>query len=209
VIIDKASGEIKWRWGHGILSMPHNPSLLANGNILVLDNQRFPTKFRPPHGSRLVEVNPTTNEIEWEYSDENPVDFWTCYIGGCERLPNGNTLVCEGAMGRFFEITPEKQLVWEYVVPFYARREGTVYGLSNCTFRCHRYGPDYPGLKGKRLNPAQYDTWNQLYGPGAVASPLRIDSQHPAAEALPVLGQSLGQPKQVDKAAERLKMLGY
>jgi hypothetical protein len=33
-------------------------------------------------------------------------------------LPNGNTLITEGVDGRIFEITPDYQLVWEYVNPY-------------------------------------------------------------------------------------------
>jgi len=168
IIIDKATGDIKWRWGQGQIFMPHNPSMLDNGNILVLDNGRG----RPvgPGHSRVIEFNPETNEIEWAFEEENPVNFDTSYIGGCERLPNGNTLICEGERGRFFEVTASGEMVWEYVVPFYAGEEWMWYGrYSNATFRCHRYGPDYPGLQGKKLDPEKLDLWNRLYGPDAFA----------------------------------------
>ena len=170
IIIDKATGDVKWRWGKGIISYPHNPSLLDNGNILLFDNGRYgPT---PTH-SRVIEVNLSTGEIEWEYKAENPVDFYSSYIGGCERLPNGNTLICEGAMGRFFEVTPGGELAWEYIVPFYARHtpstglRGKDFGFSNATLQAHRYGLDYPGLRGKRPDPDKLNLWNRLYGPDA------------------------------------------
>ena len=168
-IIDRNSGDIKWRWGKGFISMPHNPTLLDNGNILVLNNNRYNVDYFPPEGSRIIEVNPKTNEIEWEYRPENPVDFVTTYIGGCERLPNGNTLICEGGMGRFLEVNTMGEIVWEYIVPFYNHRDTlSPYGLSNCTFRCHRYDPDYPGLQGKKLHPDKMDMWNQALWAGSV-----------------------------------------
>ena len=168
VIIDRTTGDIKWRWGQGIISMPHNPTMLDNGNILVLDNNRWHADIWPPDGSRVIEVNTETKEIEWEFKEENPVDFYTTYIGGCQRLPNGNTLICEGAMGRLFEVTSKGEVVWEYVVPFYARKDTLApYGLSNCTFRCLRYGPDFVGLQGKRMDTGDLDLLNRLYGPEA------------------------------------------
>jgi len=168
-IIDKATGDIKWRWGKGIISCPHDPTMLDNGNILVLDNGAQRPNRRPPDRSRVIEVNPATNEIEWEYHAENPADFYTAYIGGCQRLPNGNTLICEGAMGRFFEVTRSGEMVWEYVVPFYAYDPISPQqaGLSNKTFRCLRYGPDYLGLQGKKLDLDKLQLWNRLYGPDA------------------------------------------
>lgn len=226
VIIDRTSGDIKWRWGQGIISMPHNPTMLDNGNILVLDNNRWHVNIWPPDGSRVIEVNPTTKEITWEFKEENPVDFYTTYIGGCQRLPNGNTLICEGAMGRLFEVTSRGEVVWEYIVPFYSRKDTLApYGLSNCTFRCLRYGPDYPGLQGKRMDTGDLDLWNRLYGPEAfwpvirpawkgMGTPTSADRDLPAksqateithAETKP----SVAEPSMEKKVDERLKQLGY
>ena len=34
-----------------------------------------------------------------------------------QRLPNGNTLICEGCSATIREVTPEKEIVWEYLYP--------------------------------------------------------------------------------------------
>lgn len=225
-IIDRNSGDIKWRWGKGHLSMPHNPTMLDNGNILVLNNNRYNVDYFPPEGSRVLEVNPTTNEIEWEYRPENPVDFVTTYIGGAERQPNGNTLICEGGMGRFLEVTTTGEIVWEYIVPFYNHRDTlSPYGLSNCTFRCHRFDPDYPGLQGRTLDSEKLDMWTRLYGQeafnpnlkpisgstsemlvkGKASSELATD-QSAAAQA-PRPGSTSADKKK--KMETRMKRLGY
>jgi len=54
-------------------------------------------------------------EAVWSYKAENPTDFFAIYISGAQRLPNGNTLICDGPAGKFFEVTPEMETVWEYV----------------------------------------------------------------------------------------------
>jgi len=230
-IIDKATGEVKWRWGRGKISFPHNPSVLDNGNILLLDNGRWREDFWPPDYSRVIEINPNTGEIEWEFKADNPVDFFTTYIGGCERLPNGNTLICEGQNGRFFEITPRGEMVWEYVVPFYesypAGGQGYDLGLSNLTFRAHRYGADYPGLQGKKLDTGELELINRLYGPGACgpwakqnwrgieAAYVEEEKEEPAEGAIPQpkhkeAKPSFGQPgEKGKKVASRIKRLGY
>jgi len=224
-IIDRKTGDVQWRWGQGIIAFPHNPTMLDNGNVLVLDNGRSRYSWWPPDWSRVIEVNPNTNEIEWEYKDDNPVDFHTPYIGGCQRLPNGNTLICEGAMGRLLEVTPKGEIVWEYIVPFYAERKDTIYGMSNCTFRCLRYGPDYPGLQGKKLDPEKLDLWNRLYGPEAFspyAKPSWAGEERSAIEEERAAMEkrapqvdykesapSVGKPGEEDKTASRLEMLGY
>ncbi|GIS94317.1 MAG: hypothetical protein CM1200mP22_15540 [Dehalococcoidia bacterium] len=56
--------------------------------------------------SRVIEVDPKANEIAWEYQGDPPLSFYSYNISSAERQPNGNTLICEGAPGRVFEVTP-------------------------------------------------------------------------------------------------------
>jgi hypothetical protein len=53
----------------------------------------------------------------WSYSAPRKADFYSFFISGAQRLPNGNTLICAGALGTFFEVTPEKEIVWKYKNP--------------------------------------------------------------------------------------------
>lgn len=161
-IIEKSTGNIIWRWGMGHeLGFQHNPTVLDNGNILVFDNGRH--RQLAPDYSRVIEINPKTNEVEWEYMADPPTDFYASFVGGAQRLPNGNTLICDGPHGRFFEVTPVGETVWEYVNPFH--HQFLRFGRTNMTFRAYRYGYDYPGLKGTGL-----DDINLIYGPGAFPS---------------------------------------
>jgi hypothetical protein len=43
-----------------------------------------------------------------------------------QRLPNGNTLITEETGGRIFEVTPDREIVWEFVNP--VRAEGRAEG---------------------------------------------------------------------------------
>ena len=67
--------------------------------------------------SRIVELNPASGSIEWQYVANPPESFFSNFRGSCQRLPNGNTLVCQGSNGRIFELTVENEIVWEYVSP--------------------------------------------------------------------------------------------
>lgn len=164
-IIDKATGDIKWRWGPGEIAHQHDANMIDNGNILVFDNGGHRYGFQPAY-SRIVEVNPASNKIVWEYKSDPPTDFYTPVMGGCQRLPNGNTLICESLTGRIFEVTYEGKIVWEFVNPFYSW--GYHLGWINCIFRAHRYGPNYGGLQGRDLDPKRFERVNQIYGPGAL-----------------------------------------
>jgi len=46
------------------------------------------------------------------------------YVSSAQRLPNGNTLITEGALGRVIEVTPELNTVWEFISPYYVNSQG-------------------------------------------------------------------------------------
>ena len=68
-------------------------------------------------------------------------------------MPNGNTLICEGANGKFFEINQENRIIWKYVNPVTITgiaEQGAMY-IQNQVFRCLFYEAKYSGFKGKKL----------------------------------------------------------
>ena len=138
LMIDKASGEITWKIGWDIIARQHDPSLLPNGNILIFDNgERRKNDVRV--FSRVVEIDPRTNEIVWEYRDRPYFNFYSSRISGARRLPNGNTLITEGMFGRMFQVTPQGEVVWEYINPYFAAGSDGIDG--NQVFRCSWYMP--------------------------------------------------------------------
>ena len=138
-IIDQATGAIVWQLGDDMLAQQHDPSLLDNGNILIYDNGSH-SKSDPLPASRVIEVDPATNQIVWQYRDNPPFNFFSAYISGARRLPNGNTLVTEGHFGRIFQVTPEGSVVWEYINPHFAPNEQGY--VVNSVFRATHYMPD-------------------------------------------------------------------
>jgi len=137
---------------HHAHMIPHG--LPGAGNILVFDNGGWAGYGAPNPGapkgfnnamrdcSRVLEIDPDTLEVVWKYT---PVEagfvnladnykFYSGYISGAQRLPNGNTLITEGADGRVFEITSNYELVWEYMSPFFALGSNT-----NYLYRAYRY----------------------------------------------------------------------
>ena len=138
-IINKSTGDIVWRLGGEVLAQQHDPSLLPNGNILVYDNGSHSAHHALPF-SRVVEVDPKTNQVVWEYSDNPPYNFFSPYISGARRLPNGNTLITEGMFGRMFQVTPEGDVVWEYINPYFY--EDAEHAVVNRVFRATHYQPE-------------------------------------------------------------------
>ena len=83
-----------------------------------------------------------------------PTDFYGMNISGVQRLSNGNTLVCNGPSGDFFEINANDEIVWEYISPVGMGgsiiSQGSTPG-QNAVFRCTQYSPDYEGFDGTTL----------------------------------------------------------
>jgi hypothetical protein len=162
VIISHKTGNVVWTAGPdylkgenaklGQIVGPHHTHMIPAGlpggsNIMVYDNGGQAGYGEPnamgPEGianvhrfySRVVEFNPVTKEIVWEYSIKSHKKPWKLFgykefspfISSAQRLPNGNTLICEGSNGRFIEVTPECEIVWEYISPYPGNIPGTNY----------------------------------------------------------------------------------
>jgi hypothetical protein len=164
-IIDKKSGKIVWRIGPdypssiGQTAVPrpvdqisgqHDAHIIEKGlpgagNLLVFDNQGQagypPANIGTQPRSRVLEINPVTNEIVWQYtgadSGRPAFTFYSSYISSARRLPNGNTLITEGMNGRIFQVTPKGEIVWEYISPYFRepRPEDTQFQLTNTVYR--------------------------------------------------------------------------
>ncbi len=109
-----------------------------------------------------------SKQVVWRFNGTVPNSFYSMYISGVQRLPNGNTMICPGAHGHIFEVTEDGDIVWEYINPV-GDRTGDAYGIYkimtdqagdafNSIFKCHRYSSDYAGLRGKDLTLLGYVT---------------------------------------------------
>jgi hypothetical protein len=138
IIIDRKTGEIIWKLGAPPLCGQHAPTPLPNGNLLIFDNGPHRLDHPMPF-SRVIEVDVTTKQIVWKYQEKREYEFFSPRISNAQRLPNGNTLICEGDFGRLFEVTREGELVWEYVNPYFGEGPN---GLNNRVFRAYRYSAE-------------------------------------------------------------------
>jgi len=91
-------------------------------------------------GSRVLEIDPIKQEIVWEYTGESSGrpgwTFESSFISSARRLPNGNTLIDEGYNGRFFQVTPKGEIVWEYISPYFGNGPGAGRDIvSNYVYR--------------------------------------------------------------------------
>ena len=145
------------------------PGLSGAGNITAFDNgllrpgSSYSTaiEFTPPVDSTGHYEAPAPGEPygpaapTWQYIATPPTSFYSSQLSSVQRLPNGNTLICEGNSGRFFELAPDTQTVWTYINPVtdtLPKYQGTAPG-QNAVHRSPRYPLDYAGLQGQDLTP--------------------------------------------------------
>jgi hypothetical protein len=152
-IIDHKTGKIVWKAGPyyrdgddkklGWIIGPHHTHVIpkglpGEGNIMVYDNGGFsgygPPNDMAPDGimnmrrnySRVIEFNPISKDIVWEYSpaslkmseEQYGYKEFSPFISSAQRLPNGNTMITEGSDGRIIEVTRDLEVVWEYISPY-------------------------------------------------------------------------------------------
>lgn len=144
--IDRATQQVRWHQHDRTWGGQHDAQVLENGNILLFANG---CNVPDMPFSRVLEIDPQTGATVWEYRGQPVLTFFSPHISGAQRLPSGNTLICEGAFGRLFEVTREKEIVWEYISPFEA--DGHL-GQHNWVFRAYRYRAASPEI-GNRLKP--------------------------------------------------------
>jgi hypothetical protein len=150
-IIDRKTGKIVWQLGPyftaneglrkiGQIVGQHHAHMIprgltGEGNILLFDNGGAAGYGAPnptsPEGvdnakrdfSRVLELDPITLKVKWLYPQPGPglSRLYSAFISSAQRLPNGNTLITEGNIGRIIEVTAEDEIVWEYISPYQHR----------------------------------------------------------------------------------------
>ncbi len=153
-IIDRETREVKWSLADARFGQQHDVQELENGNLLFFANgATLAGVLGPDCGSRIVELDPATNEIVWEYAPTPAHSFFSWFISGCQRLESGNTLICEGVWGRIFEVTREGEIVWDFAQPNRIDNPMAPYHGGYCVFRAYRYGADSPQIRGRLGSP--------------------------------------------------------
>lgn len=182
-------GDLLYRWGNPMmydrgseenrqLHDQHDAhwipeGLPGAGHILLFDNgeTRSPqystvVEFTPPvdsRGSYAIESDSAfaPSHPSWSYGHDLEPRFFSRYMAGAQRLPDGNTLVCKGPSGAFIEVTPDGETVWKYVNPVTGAGAlnqgedppGSYWSKENLVFRCTRIPAQHPAFIGKDMTP--------------------------------------------------------
>lgn len=173
--------------------------LPGEGNILLFDNGGWAgyglpdrmstdgTKVDIRDHSRILEIDPVTLKVVWSYTASDNVTgmmpiivnttFYSQLISAAQRLPNGNTMITEGCFSRMFEVTPDKEIVWEYRAPF------TKESPNQFIYRAYRYPYDYvPQLDKPEEVPVERLEVETFRVPGAALGMLDNFTEVPEAK---------------------------
>jgi hypothetical protein len=192
IVVDKKSGEVKFRWGKQELSHPNCATVTKKGNFLILDCGRH-TPGEGQGFSRAIELNPDDQKVLWGYEEDPPHYLFSCFLGSCQRLPNGNTLIVEGTTGRMLEVNQKNCMSWEYVNPYvYDSKD---YPNNRYIFRAFRYGLDYIGLRKFYGLEKDWIMWDDLESSKAAEKEMQ-KAKEP-------------EPSMEDVIRSRLEPLGY
>jgi len=148
----------------------------GEGHLTLFNNNHYDPSHDSINYSAIYEIIPPTDnkgnyviEKGKPFGPDNPawiykatpdsLSFWSSFISGAQRMKNGNTFINEGARGRFFEVTKEGKMVWEYLNPYRGEIRklngdpNPVVPLTYITFRSNFIPADHPGLANKKLEP--------------------------------------------------------
>jgi hypothetical protein len=109
-VLDRPTRRVIWA-AQGVWRSQHDAEFLKNGHLLLYDN------LGSLRQTRILELDPLTHAIPWAYANENATPFNASIRGMKQRLPNGNTFIVDPGNRRLFEVTREKELVWEMLCP--------------------------------------------------------------------------------------------
>jgi len=140
----------------------------GEGNILIFNNGwdiwNYPDMIGrgfssideialPIDNNGFYHLDPGTSygpeEPHWTFTTVDPYDFFSLALSGCERLQDGNTIICHGYGGYFFEVTYEKDIVWTYTNQFPLMTEFNLFPYviqGNQVYKIRRYPIDYLGF---------------------------------------------------------------
>jgi len=175
-------GDFLYRWGNPeaynagthndqTLFRQHNPHWIPKGmknggEIMIFNNSAerdpfcsaveiiSPPQDAPGFYKQTVPFGPA--KAKWSYKDSIPSRFFAFHISGAQRLSNGNTLICDGVKGKFFEIDKNNKTVWEYVNPVSTGDTIMIDGVKpdrNKVFKCIYYSSDYGAFVGRDIKP--------------------------------------------------------
>jgi hypothetical protein len=133
-VVDLDQRKVVWAY-QGSFAKQHDPRILENGNLLLFNNLGIEGR------STVMEFDPVTKEMKWEYDPSPDGSFYSRTCSTAERLPNGNTLITESDNGRAVEVTRDKEIVWEFHNP---HRAGEDAKYIATLFEVVRLGPAFP-----------------------------------------------------------------
>ncbi|WP_170507698.1 arylsulfotransferase family protein [Ruegeria arenilitoris] len=119
MVLDPETLEVKWHTNSATL-FQHDPDFIGDGWIGIFDNNFDRTEGgNLQGGSRVVAIQPHTEERAILFPKQADLPFYTKWSGKWQKLPNGNLLLTESRAGRALEVNSSGEPVWEWFMDRY------------------------------------------------------------------------------------------
>ncbi len=115
-VLDQNDGSLKWH-KRGPWVRQHDPDITPDGFIELFNNRSALGGYYA-EGSQILRYDPQADEVTLLHPKGGSDVFRSYIMGSHQSLPNGNRLIVESIFGRVFEVTPEGEVVWSYVLPY-------------------------------------------------------------------------------------------
>ncbi|XOV93583.1 MAG: aryl-sulfate sulfotransferase [Bacteroidota bacterium] len=150
------------------------PKELPGGGHLTVFNNNVPMGPDSLNYSAVYEIDPPMDDSgnyvlsqngrfgpespSWVYVAPDTISFYSSFISSAHRMANGHTLIDEGAKARFFEVTPDGEILWEYLNPFRGEirepnGDPANMGMPYSNFRVTFIPADHAAFAGRELKP--------------------------------------------------------
>ncbi|NOR44868.1 MAG: hypothetical protein GQ534_04710 [Candidatus Delongbacteria bacterium] len=161
--------------GEGNITVYNNGTIRPEGMYSTIDEIIVPVDINGNYTAPALGDSYLPIEQTWIYTDKYPENLFSPHISVAHRLPNGNTMICQGDDAHFYQVQSDKTVVWEYISPIEVAGPGTQGGIPNSrtSFRCHRHGIDYPAFAGRDLIPKGYIERNPITVESTQHSPVK------------------------------------
>ncbi len=123
-VVDPDTWKVKWHQT-GPWVRQHDPEFDADGTIMVFNNNAYrlsltddgQTDMSAPRVSNIMKTDPRTGATEVIYGDRAGEEFLSVIRGKIDPIDGGagGVLVTEHEAGRVFEVSPDREITWQYI----------------------------------------------------------------------------------------------
>ena len=132
MVIDPVTRRVKWHQT-GPWLRQHDPEFRPDGLISIFNNNVYRTAYvagqtnlDAAFDTNIMTVDPVSGATQVVFGQQPGEEMLSVIRGQHELLPDGGMLITEFDAGRVLQVSPDRQIVWEYVNHYSAEKVGEI-----------------------------------------------------------------------------------